>query len=219
LTLALLGWLACFTAKPAEFSPTLSAWLAAQTNIQTWSADVTQTRLLKSLTQPLTATGHVWFAAPDRFRWEIGSPAQTIAVRQPEQLLVIYPRLRRAERYPLTEGQTGAWRETLALLETGFPRSQTEIESRFRILSTASSNELYEVVLQPKSSSARRMMPELKIVLSTNDFSLRATELEFADGSRMRNDFRNSQLNPKLAEDLFIPKLENDYKIVEPMKR
>src|SRR5438105_4812938 len=35
----------------------LSAWLGSQTNIQSWSADFVQTRALKSLTQPLTATG------------------------------------------------------------------------------------------------------------------------------------------------------------------
>ena len=36
----------------------LSAWLSSQTNLQTWSATVIQTRALKSLTRPLTATGH-----------------------------------------------------------------------------------------------------------------------------------------------------------------
>ena len=40
------------------------SWLNAQTNIQTWSADVVQTRNLKSVAQPLTAEGRVWFAAP-----------------------------------------------------------------------------------------------------------------------------------------------------------
>src|SRR5262245_39161944 len=107
----------------AELNPAVSTWLAAQTNIQSWSADFVQTRTLKSLTQPLTATGHVWFAAPNRFRWELGHPAQTIAVRVTEELLVIYPRLKRVERFLLTGEQTGAWRDALALLEAGFPRS------------------------------------------------------------------------------------------------
>src|SRR6266478_607873 len=66
-------------------SSVLGAWLNSQTNIQTWSAELIQTRALKSLAQPLTATGHVWFAAPNRFRWELGNPAQTIALRQPDQ--------------------------------------------------------------------------------------------------------------------------------------
>src|SRR5882724_7483799 len=80
----------------ADTNSLLATWLAKQPDIQTWSADFIQTRALKSLTQPLTATGHVWFAAPNRFRWELGHPPQTIAVRGSNEMLVIYPPLKRA---------------------------------------------------------------------------------------------------------------------------
>src|SRR5215831_15574805 len=79
----------------AEVGPLLTSWLAAQTNIHSWSADFIQTRVLKSLAQPLTATGHVWFAFPNRFRWELGNPPQTIAVREAGELLIVYPKLKR----------------------------------------------------------------------------------------------------------------------------
>lgn len=193
-------------------------WLSAQTNLQTWSADVLQIRSLKTLTQPVTARGQVWFSAPSRFRWEISEPAPTIAVRQPHQMLVIYPKLKRAERYPLDGAQAGPWKDTLSLLEAGFPRSQNELESRFKLISQTVSNEVCEVVLQPKSASARRLMPQIQIAFGTNDFMLRATELQFADGSTMRNEFSNPKLNPKLTDDLFDPQLESSYKIVEPAK-
>jgi hypothetical protein len=75
---------------------------------------------LKSLIQPLTGTGRVWFAAPNRFRGSWAIPAQTIAVRQPDEMAVIYPRLKRVEKYPLAGAQNGPWKETLALLEAGF---------------------------------------------------------------------------------------------------
>ena len=216
--------LVCFVVMGAplcasETRSGLAAWLIAQTNIQTWSAEVIQTRALKSLTQPLTATGHVWFAAPNRFRWELGSPPQTIAVRRPDEMLVIYPKLKRAEKYPLTAGQTGQWRDTLALLEAGFPRSQAELESRFRVLAEVTTNDLHEITLQPKSPSARRMIPQIRLAFSTQDFILRSTELQFADGSTMRNDFTRARLNPKLDESIFTPKLEGDFRMVEPLKQ
>ncbi len=214
-------WLLSFStlAAPVENGAPLRAWLAAQTNLHTWTATVTQTRTLKTLTQPLVATGQVWFAAPNRFRWEIGSPAQTIAVRQPEQMLVIYPRLKRAEKYPLGNAHPGPWKDTLALLEAGFPRSRAELEDRFRVVSQTTSNEVCELTLQPRSAAARRLMPELKIFFATTDFTLRATELQFADGSRMRNDFTAARINPRLEESLFAPELADDFKIVEPAKR
>ncbi len=197
----------------------LTAWLNAQTNLHSWSAEFTQTRTLKALTQPLTAQGHIWFTAPNRFRWELGNPAQTIAVRQPEQMLVIYPKLLRVERYPLSGDAAGPWKDTLALFEAGFPRRRADLESRFKIISIAETNEICSVTLQPKSVAARRLMPQIKITFATADNSLRATELTFADGSSMRNDFTNSQFNPKIDDLVFNPKLDAGMKIVEPLKK
>ena len=217
---AILFLLLTLSSVRADLNPTVLGWLNAQTNIHTWSAELTQTRTLKTLTQPLTAQGRVWFAAPNRFRWEIGSPVSTIALRQAGQMLVIYPRLKRVEKYPLTGEQAGSWKDTLALLEAGFPRSQAELESRFRILSQTSSNESCQLALQPRSASARRLMPEIRISFHTRDFALLGTELQFADGSTMRNDFRNATLNPKLEEAaVFNPPLDAGYKMIEPLRR
>ncbi len=202
----------------ATLNPEVAAWLAAQTNIQTWSADFVQTRTLKSLSQPLTASGRVWFEAPNRFRWELGHPAQTIAVRSAQELLVIYPRLRRVERFPLTGNQTGPWRDALALLEAGFPRSEAQLETQYNIVAQTVQDGTGRVVLQPKSASARRMIPQITIDFNTQDFSLRSTDLQFADGSSMRNDFKNAVLNPTIDPTTFSPPIPGDYKVVEPLK-
>jgi len=219
----LLSSFACLAtailAPAADLNPAVSAWLAAQTNIQSWSADFVQTRSLKSLTQPLTATGHVWFAAPNRFRWELGHPPQTIAVRAAEELLVIYPRLKRVERFPLTGEQTGPWRDALALLEAGFPRNEADLVKQYNVISQKVADEIGRIVLQPKSASAKRMIPQIEIAFNTQDHSLRITELQFADGSQMRNDFKNPVLNPDIEPDLFKPQIPSDYKVVEPLKK
>jgi outer membrane lipoprotein-sorting protein len=204
--------------QAAQLDPLVTSWLETQTNMQSWSADFIQTRTLKSLAQPLTATGHVWFAAPNRFRWELGEPAQTIAVRAPNELLVIYPRLKRVEHFPLNGGQPGPWRDALALLEAGFPRSQAELQGQYRILSQNMKDHISQLVLQPRSAAARRMMPQIKIDLDTKTFSLRGTELQFADGSMLHNDFKNPVLNPKLSEQLFAPEVPSDYQHTEPLK-
>jgi len=206
------------TSSAAALIPQVAAWLAAQTNIHGWSADFVQVRALRSLTQPLSATGHVWFAAPNRFRWEIAHPLRTIATRTAEEMLVIYPRLKRVERFPLTGDHTGPWRDALGLLEAGFPRSEGELLAEYNIVSQTVEGETGRLVLQPKSSSARRMIPRIEIAFDTKNSSLRSTELQFADGSRMRNDFNNAVLNPEIDSDLFQPRIPDDYKVVEPLK-
>ncbi len=211
----LLALLAPLQSRAAE--SIVPRWLAAQTNLQTWTATVRQIRSFKTMAQPLTETGRVWFAAPNRFRWEIGSPTKTIAVREPEQMLVIYPRLKRAERFPLSGTQAGPWKDTLALLEAGFPRSPEELAERFKIVSEVHTNDLGEIALQPRAASARRMMPLIKVAFSETDYQLRATELRFADGSVMRNEFSEGQANPALDPKIFQPAIEPGITIVDPL--
>lgn len=205
-------------ARAADPNELLFSWLNAQTNIQTWSADFTQIRSLKALTQPLTANGHVWFAAPNRFHWELGNPPQTIAIRNADEMVVIYPKLRRAERYPLNGADTGQWKDTLALLDAGFPRSRVQIQSRFNILGQQTADGVDELVLQPKSETARQFMPQIEIGFDTKTFALRSTKLQFQDGSTMENVFTNAELNPKIDEKMFRPDIAG-YKIVEPFKQ
>jgi outer membrane lipoprotein-sorting protein len=219
LSFAIISAIRVTSSSAAEPNTLLTTWFAAQTNLQTWSADFTQTRTLKSLVQPLTATGHVWFAAPNRFRWELGQPPQTLAVRGADEMLVIYPPVKRAERYPLNSHTPAQWRDLLALLDAGFPRSRSEMDRQFKLTAQQVTNGVCELVLQPRSPSARKMMPQMTIAFGTEDFSLRATELQFADGSTLRNDFTNAVLNVKIDETAFTPKLGDDYKITEPLKR
>ena len=216
---ALLLLVAVLTAHAAEQSLVLDTWFSAQTNLHSFTADVIQTRTLKVLSQPLVSTGKVWVVIPNRFRWEIGQPAQTIALRQPDTLFLIYPRLKRAEKYPLNDNQPGPWRDALALLEASFPRSRADLESHFRVLSVTETNANWELILQPKNALARQMMAEIGITVRTNDFSLAATEMKFADGSRMRNDFTNVVLNPVLGEEIFDAKLDPGITVVEPLRQ
>jgi outer membrane lipoprotein-sorting protein len=201
----------------ADTNTVLDGWFSAQKNLRSWSADFVQTRTLKTLTQPLTATGHVDFAMPDQFRWEIGKPARTIAVGGNGEMFVIYPLLKRAERYPLGQNAPKQWRDTMSLLQAGFPNGRKEFERQFQVLSLVETNGVWQLALQPKSQFVRQMMPELRLGLATNDFSLISTEMVFVDGSRMRNDFTNAVLNPGLDKQLFNWQPPADFKIVQPL--
>jgi len=201
----------------ADQDAVLTAWFAAQTNVQSWSADFVQTRTLKTLTQPLTARGHVDFVAPDKFHWALGEPARTIALRSGDEMFVIYPLLKRAERYPLGENTPKQLRDMMSLLQAGFPRSRAEFEAQFQVRSLTETNGDWRFALQPKSKFAAQLMPELQISVATNDFSLTRTELIFVDDSRMRSDFTNAVVNPPLAEKLFEWTPPADFKVTNPL--
>jgi outer membrane lipoprotein-sorting protein len=210
--------LATLAGRAEESAALLDRWCAAQTNLLTWSADVQQTRALQMLSQPLVVTGRVWVALPNRFRWELGQPPQTIALRQPDQLLLIYPRLKRAEKYPIANAPAGPWKDALSLLDASFPRSRAELESHFRVQSVSQSNGVVQLALQPRSATARKFITGIQVSFRTNDLSLTATELQFSDGSSLRNDFSHAVLNAPLAADCFEAKLGPDFTVVEPLR-
>jgi outer membrane lipoprotein-sorting protein len=192
-------------------------WFAVQTNLQSWSADFTQTRSLKVLSQPLVSAGKVW-VKPGEFRWELGQPVQTIVLRRPDQLLIVYPRLKRAEKYPLDGVPSGPMKDALALLDASLPRDRATMEQHFRLLSAAETNSILQMTLQPRSDSARKFIGEIVIGFHTNDFTIAATEMKFADGSSLRNDFTNVMLNQPMDPKLFEVELPPDCTVVEPLK-
>jgi outer membrane lipoprotein-sorting protein len=214
--LGLLLWLARSPLPAAELGAKFDQWYAAQTNLQSWSGDFTQTRSLRVLSQPLVATGRVWVTT-SRFRWELGNPAQTIALRLPSQLLIVYPKLKRAEKYSLTGVPPGPLKDALALLDATLPRDRATMEDRFRLLSAIETNAILQMRLQPRSASARKMIGEIIIGFRTNDYAIAVTEMIFADGSRLRNDFTNVVLNGAIDPRLFEETLPPGITVVEPL--
>jgi len=206
------------TVGAADTNAVLHNWFAAQEQVRTWSADFVQTRTFKTLTRPLTAQGHIEFSAPTDFRWELGRPAQTIALRHGDEMYVIYPLLKRAELYPMGANAPRQLHDTLSLLQAGLPHSRKEFDTQFQVLALGETNGIWRLRLQPRSASARQMLPEMVIDLATNDFSLAGTELVFVDGSTMRNDFTNAVVNPPIDKHLFEWKPRDDFKVVDPMK-
>jgi outer membrane lipoprotein-sorting protein len=215
----LAGQLAAAPAAPDTLSAPVKAWLAAQAEIRGWKADLTQTRTLQSLLDPLTAKGQVWFEAPNRFRWELGQPARTIAISTGADLRIIYPQLKRVEVITLGPDRSGPWRAALDMLEAGFPRTEAELLDRYHILSQSVTGQTCKLRLQPRLESFRRMLPQLEIDFDTKDYFLHGTELQFADGSTMRNDFAGIVLNPKLDPSIFNPTISPDYTVVHPQAR
>jgi outer membrane lipoprotein-sorting protein len=110
-------------------------------------------------------------------------------------------------------------KDALALMDASLPRDRATMEERFRLLSAAETNSLLQMTLQPKSASARKFISEILIAFRTNDYAIAVTELRFADGSSLRNDFTNTVLNRPIAPALFEANLTPDFTVVEPLRQ
>lgn len=194
-------------------------WLAKQAEVKTWSAEVTQKRKLRSLARPIESKGEVFFAQPNRFRWQLGTPPRTIAVRTEGELLVAYPRLKQLERYPMTGELDPSWQQVLALLEVGFPSDVKTFNAAYEVVSAEAIDAGFRLVLRPASKEARRLIETVRLELSGEDFELLSTELEFPDGSTLRNDFSAQRRNPELDESVFAIEDVESYDVVNPLDK
>lgn len=211
-------FLAATVSHAADYDAQFNKWFEVQTNLQSWAGDFTQTRTLTVLNQPLVSHGKVW-VKPGEFRWELGQPAQTVVLRNPNQLLIIYPRLKRAEKYPLDAVPTGPMRDALALLDASLPRDRAQMEKNFTLLSAVATNATLQMTLQPRSEAARKFIGQVVIAFHTNDFTIAVTEMKFADGSKLHNDFTNVVLNAPVDYKLFTAELPADFTVSEPLKK
>ena len=216
----MLGWLlCCFTlnAFASDDNAQLDEWLTKQVAIKTWTADVVQTRKIKSLLRPLESRGRVWFVQPNQFRWQLGDPPRTIAIRTQKELIIAYPKLKQLERYPFDNISDPAMQQALALLEVGFPSDPERFHARYELLSVSTVGEVRRFELQPKDKQARRLLAKVRLEVSSSDLTLLATELEFPDGSTMRNAFTNHRLNVEVDASLFHID-SSEYQVVQPLE-
>lgn len=195
----------------------LDRWLEKQSSITDWSADVTQIRSLKTLARPLSADGQIWFSQPNSFRWQLGDPPKTIAVRDDDALVVIYPRLKQVERFPLGEGEGGSWSQALALLEVGMPNGAETFRSSYELTGASQVGETWIFDLQPADSGARRLFERVRLEITGDELLLTATEIFFPDGSTMRNEFSNHRLGLEIDPDVFAVEIDPSFEVVEPM--
>jgi outer membrane lipoprotein-sorting protein len=204
--------------RAGDYDAQFNKWFEVQTNLQSWSGDFMQTRTLTVLNQPLLTPGKVWVQRGE-FRWELGQPVQTIVLRTPDQLLIVYPRLKRAEKYPLGAVPSGPMKDALALLDASLPRDRASMEEHFRLVSAAVTNAVLQMTLEPRSAAARQFIGRVVIGFRTNDYIIASTEMKFADGSTLQNTFTNVVLNQPPPPDLFTAKVPPDYTVTEPLQQ
>ncbi len=203
----------------ADAAGRLDAWLSHQTKIQSWTADVVQIRELRSLVKPLEASGRVWFARPDRFRWQLGDPPRTVAIRSAEELVISYPRLRQLERYALGGELDPMWRYVLDLLEVGFPSDAASFHARYDLSIAQATPTGWRFRLQPSAEQARRLLEAVQIEVSREDLRLLATELIFPDGSRMKNRFSHHRIDPDIPPALFEVEVGEGWQEASPLAK
>ena len=203
LAAVLVSAVAVRAAEPLDFTP-VKRWITRQEDFRAVTANFTQTRSLRALKSPLASEGRLWFKAPSSFRWEIGTPAKTILLRKGESLFLIQPAKKRAERSPAeVRPDKPSPMQAMGMMSFPFARDFADFQRQFETLSIATEGTRCHLEVLPRDAQARKFLSALKLDFSTADGHLLGFEMATRDGSSLRNDFTNVQVNPKIAPAVF----------------
>lgn len=181
----------------------LKRWMAQQGEVRTLSADFVQTRSFRALKSPLANKGRMWLSAPGKMRWELGEPAKAIALKTEEGFFLIEPAKRRAEKFTGDQLEKQSGMRGMAMMEFPMARSYSEFDRTFEVLSLTSGDDRCDVVLLPRDQQTRKMMKRIALAFRPATGELIEFEMEFKDGSKLRNEFLNVKTNGRLDPSVF----------------
>ena len=178
-------------------------WIAKQDDLHSLSADFVQTRSFHALKSPLENKGHIWFSAPDSFRWQIGDPARAIALKMGGFIYLIDPAKKKAVRSLADSVGKQAGMRGMPMMSFPMARSYADFEKQFQLLSVKTTGGECAISMLPRDVQARKFLKQINLAFHTDNGQLIYFEMVVRDGSSMRNDFENVHVNEKLDRSTF----------------
>ncbi|MFT3992076.1 MAG: outer membrane lipoprotein carrier protein LolA [Luteolibacter sp.] len=187
----------------------LEAWLKRQSQISTLQADFTQERKLPALKNPVVTPGRIAFSKPDKLRWQLGEPAETLAVSDGKTLSLIQVGEKKARQIEADSPQAARY----ALLTGKAFESLDAFTRAFEINSIQITSGIHQYTLKPKDRKFRLQVPWIFLDIDPAKNELRVMEMELQDNSRVRTLFKNPVFNQSIADSTFQPDLSG-YQVI-----
>ncbi|MES2920826.1 MAG: outer membrane lipoprotein carrier protein LolA [Verrucomicrobiota bacterium] len=181
----------------------LDAWLKRQVSITTLDAGFVQERKLPALKNPVTTPGRLSFSKPDKVRWQLGEPIETLAISDGTTLTLIETATKTARQTGVDSPQAARF----SLLSGRAFQSAESFYQAFEVIGSRVESGIHQYTLKARDRRVRAQIPWIFIDIDPEKNELRAMEMELQDKSRLRTVFQNPRFNPKLDDALFKPDL------------
>jgi outer membrane lipoprotein-sorting protein len=191
-------WL--LVAMEAQSHPILRDWISKQSDLRSLRAEFEQTRRLPALRLPLKRTGTVWLDSQSRFRWQVGDPAELIAIGSPDRILLVDPKKKRAR---ILSNGVAAGPLRFDMIRLPFAKSYEEFEKAFEVLELRENGPRVDVSMKPKDPSLAAGVKSIRVVFKKSDGMVELLELDLRDGGQITTVMKAVESNPVLAPEIF----------------
>jgi hypothetical protein len=140
-----------------------------------------QTRSIPALKQPVSARGCFWRFQDGSFRWELGSPPETVLVND-------------LREFRVREGTDGAWKaleeqdaryRMWARFLSGREASPEDLARHFIVKESVDSPGVTTITLRPKAPMVRRHLRQLDLQIGQENLRLLQLRIIQGDGSTL----------------------------------
>ncbi len=201
---ALCPFLRPTTAQAEPNWPALESWIARQQTVRTLQGEFTQTRRLPTLRIPSRTPGKIWFEDNGSFRFQLGEPPETIAVRQGNVLTLIDKKADTTRT--IDESNAGPETQQLMLMRFPVTDSLEEFRELFNVTRMAESGDRTALDLTPREAQATKYIKELNLEYETATGILTKFNVELANGGGLETKFTKVEVNHPLPKGIFEAK-------------
>lgn len=163
----------------------LTAWSQKQAALPDMAVTFRQTRTIPALKQPASALGCFWRFRDGAFRWELGSPAETVLVHDLKDFRV---RETPQGEWKSLEEEDARYRMWARFL-SGREVSTEEMTRHFLIQQREDSPDVTTVTLRPKAPIARRYLRQIDLQISQSNSRLLQLRVIQGDSSTVLMQF------------------------------
>lgn len=178
----------------------LDAWLTRQAGVRSLDVHFTQERRLPALKAPVSTPGRLSLVKPDKLRWQLGDPVETIAISDGRTLTLVEDGGKSVRRMPAGSPQAARF----SMLSGDSFGSPQAFEQAFEVVEWRVTHGIHQFTLRPRERRMRGEVPWVFIDVDSKANELRSFELELRDRSRVRTVFHNPKTNIDLPAGLFV---------------
>lgn len=188
--------------NPAAVPAPLKRMIEQGKKIRSLSADITETRQLRTLSRPLVSKGRLWFVSPSSFRWENGLSGETVLIGNAGEMFLIRRGKEEARSCTRVGGDTTPAQWPLGIPGL-FPWDHDALLRSFRVKSIAVRSGVCHAEMTPLGGGPLRGVSSLHLDFNEEDGRWIRLRIIIREGSSLLEEFSNVRINPVIPEHLF----------------
>jgi outer membrane lipoprotein-sorting protein len=195
-----------------ELDQLLADFDRVQQEINTLSADFTETTRSTLLKDEIVAKGKVFLTKPDSVRWEYSVPEEMRFVIADDKYTGYYPRRKRAERRDVRR-----WGEQLFRF-LGLGQASDELAKFYHIRiddEAPQDDGTVLLVLDPKKKRVRKRMESVNFWIDARTYLPVRVEYASNNGNTRVIEFDRMSVNPEIAASLYVVELPADVEVTK----